>query len=199
MSMPGAFHICIKLSRPWDFRAGQFVYLSIPGVSTTGLFQSHPFVIAWWYKSVDEKKEEIEKRKEIEGKKEISRPDTIVLIAQPRRGFTFDLGRNSQENNLIDLRKRRTSEKPSSCLCSGIDKSFRMKAIVEGPYGEELNLDLYGTVLLFATGVGIAGQIPYVRQLLDDNNRWNSKTRRITLFWEIESESECMIFGERIG
>ena len=57
-----------------------------------------------------------------------------------------------------------------------------MKAIVEGSYEEELNLDLYNLILLFITGIDIAGQIPYIRQLLDDSNSWNIKTRRITLF-----------------
>ncbi|KAI9784310.1 MAG: hypothetical protein M1839_002371 [Geoglossum umbratile] len=63
-----------------------------------------------------------------------------------------------------------------------------MKAIIEGPYGNELNLELYGTVLLFATGIGIAGQLPYVKQLLEGYHNCEVKTRRIALFWEMDSE-----------
>ncbi|KAH8748345.1 hypothetical protein BGZ57DRAFT_739465, partial [Hyaloscypha finlandica] len=43
-----------------------------------------------------------------------------------------------------------------------------LRAIVEGPYGKEIHLDEYGIVLLFATGIGIAGQLPYVKQLLEN-------------------------------
>jgi hypothetical protein len=37
-----------------------------------------------------------------------------------------------------------------------------MRAVIEGLYRNELNLELYGTVLLFAIGIGIAGQLLYV-------------------------------------
>jgi len=45
-----------------------------------------------------------------------------------------------------------------------------LRAIVEGPYGKEIHLDEYGTVLLFATDIGIAGQ------LLEDFNIYNAKS-----------------------
>jgi NAD(P)H-flavin reductase len=64
----------------------------------------------------------------------------------------------------------------------------KMMAWVEGPYGKELNLESYGTVLLFATGIGIAGQLPYVAQLLEGYHNCEVKTRRIALFWELDSE-----------
>ena len=63
-----------------------------------------------------------------------------------------------------------------------------MRAIVEGPYGKEIHLDEYGTVLLFATGIGIAGQLPYVKQLLENFHNYDAKARRIALFWQVDSE-----------
>jgi NAD(P)H-flavin reductase len=68
------------------------------------------------------------------------------------------------------------------------DEGFEMRAVIEGPYGEELKLDSYGTVLLFATGIGIAGQLPYIERLLEGYRNCEVKTRRIALFWEVESE-----------
>ena len=56
------------------------------------------------------------------------------------------------------------------------------------PYGKEIHLDEYGTVLLFATGIGIAGQLPYVRQLLENFHNYDAKARRIALFWQVDSE-----------
>jgi NAD(P)H-flavin reductase len=57
-----------------------------------------------------------------------------------------------------------------------------MRAIVEGPYGRELYLETYGTVLLFATGIRIAGQLPYVTQLLKGYYNYEVKGCRIAFF-----------------
>lgn len=63
-----------------------------------------------------------------------------------------------------------------------------MKALIEGPYGRELDLSQYGTVFLIATGIRIAAQLPYLKQLVDGLRTWDSKTRRVALFWETEAE-----------
>jgi len=93
--------------------------------------------------------------------------DVIVLIVEKRKGFTRDLF--NYATNDVDLR-------------SG------MRAIVEGPYGKELDLETYDTVLLFATGMGIAGQLSYVTQLLERYHTCGVTDRRIALFWELDAE-----------
>jgi hypothetical protein len=92
--------------------------------------------------------------------------DVVVFIIQRQKGFTQSLPTSS----LIQL--------------------IKLRAIIEGPYGKEIHLDEYGTVLLFATGIGIAGQLPYMRQLLGNFHKYNAKARRIALFWQVESEGE---------
>ena len=62
--------------------------------------------------------------------------------------------------------------------------------VVEGPYGSELDPSGYGTVVLFATDIGIAGQLPYVTHLLRCFHRSDAKVRRLVLYWQIESECE---------
>ena len=37
----------VDIRRPWKFGLGQYAYLTIPWVSTTAVFQSHPFMITW--------------------------------------------------------------------------------------------------------------------------------------------------------
>ncbi|KAI0190540.1 hypothetical protein F4808DRAFT_465644 [Astrocystis sublimbata] len=64
----------------------------------------------------------------------------------------------------------------------------RHRALIEGPYGRSLSLGEYGTVLLLATGVGIAGQLPYVKELLELYKNCQAKTRRVVLFWELDTE-----------
>jgi NAD(P)H-flavin reductase len=53
---------------------------------------------------------------------------------------------------------------------------------IEGPYGSHTALDQYGTVLLFATGIGIAGQLSYMKEQLQLYREWQTKTRRHVLF-----------------
>ena len=144
-----AVHVHIRVPRPWQYRAGQYVYLCLPGVSYTSFAQSHPFYVAWWYQHQGN--------------------DYIVLIVQVRRGLTNDLHLHAT-----------ASDDPSS--------RFERRVLIEGPYGRELNLESYEIVMLFATGIGIAGQIAHVRQLLEGYRRGGIKTRRIGLFWEIDSE-----------
>jgi predicted ferric reductase len=93
--------------------------------------------------------------------------DYVVFLVQKRRGFTKDLFQH---------------------IGNSPGNTFPMRAVIEGPYGKGLNLDSYGTVLLFATGIGIAGQLSYVTQLLEGYCNCEVKTRRIALFWEVESE-----------
>src|SRR6266480_7083902 len=135
--------IRIKVSRPWKYQAGQYIWLCMPEASLTSFFQLHPFMISGWYHE--------------ENDKEV---DEVLLLVQERRGFTADLRHI---------------------------KNCKRKAIIDGPYGNGLHLESYDTVLLFATGIGIAAQLPYVKQLLDGHQK--VKTPRIALFWEIESES----------
>ena len=66
-----------------------------------------------------------------------------------------------------------------------------MRAVIEGLYGKELDLESYDTVLLFATGMGIAGQLLYVTQLLERYYNHGVTNQRIALFWELDSESKC--------
>ncbi|KAI1159500.1 hypothetical protein F5B18DRAFT_581492 [Nemania serpens] len=85
----------------------------------------------------------------------------IVLLVQPQRGFTRRLSRMSTR---------------------------RYRAFIEGPYGKSLPLGEYGTVLLLATGVSIAKQLPYVKKLLELYQDCQAKTRRIALFWELDED-----------
>jgi predicted ferric reductase len=140
----------VRVPRSWQSRAGQYVYLCIPGTGITAFTQLHPFYVAWYHHDSD--------------------GDYLVLIIHIQNGFSKTL--------------------LSYASSDGMDNWSTMRAFIEGPYGKELHLDTYGTVLLFATGIGIAGQLPYITQLLEGYDRSDVKARRIALFWELEDE--CM-------
>jgi len=167
IALSDAVRVHVKLPRAWEPQAGQYIYLCIPGVNYTAFAQLHPFYVAW---------------------RERNNGDTYaVLIVQKRRGFTKHLFLHREHLFDGDPEKRDLYQRNHLHGVKGI------RAVIEGPYGRELSLDSYGTVLLFATDIGITGQLSYVDQLLDGYHNCEVKTRRISLFWQVESESKCQI------
>jgi predicted ferric reductase len=128
-----AFKLQLTIARPWNFRAGQYIYLCIPRKS---IIQLHPFFISSWT------------------------GNTIELLVERRRGFTKEFE---------------------------LDSNFT--ALVFGPFGREIYLHRYGTVILFATGIGIAAQLPYMEKLLEGYQRGKVMVKKIIIYWEVRAES----------
>jgi len=143
-----AVQVHIKLSRPWNYRPGQYIYLCIPAISFWAWAQSHPYFISWWYLDSDG-------------------DQVVVLVVESQKGFS----------KVLNLHCHKGDSPP---------KEWR--AFIEGPFGHGIHLDEYGTVILMATGIGIAGQLPYIKQLLHGYTNHDIKARKISLFWEVESQ-----------
>jgi len=60
-------------------------------------------------------------------------------------------------------------------------------ALFSGPHGLSAPLAEFETVLLVASGLGIAAQLPYLRHLIRGYNDFQVRTRRIHLVWQLES------------
>jgi predicted ferric reductase len=90
---------------------------------------------------------------------------TLYLLVSPQHGFTGRLLHRSNHNRPL-------------------------KMIVDGPYGTEARNLRYDTILLFASGIGIAALMPFMKAIIDDHKRSRSSVRRISLIWEIDRESE---------
>lgn len=172
-TLPGALQIHVKVSRPWKYCAGQYVYLCIPGATYGSWMQSHPYFVSWWYKDQHGN-------------------DIVVFILECQSGFSSSLATRSSGN--LVLKKDRVGESFVLATNSDIESRFiiGLRSLVEGPYGCKTPLDEYGTVLLFATGIGIAGQLPYIKQFLQGFHDWDVKARRIALYWEVKSESKLV-------
>ncbi|KAI9889392.1 MAG: hypothetical protein M1814_005328 [Vezdaea aestivalis] len=87
------------------------------------------------------------------------RESKICLLVKPQRGFTSKLTRNTD---------------------------YPMRAFLDGPYGLRHKFGDFGTVLIFASGIGVAGQPPHVKELIAGYNNFEVRTRRIALFWQID-------------
>lgn len=161
-ALPGdSVRITLRVARPWKFSPGQHVYLYMPSV---GLWTSHPFSLAWSQDESDYGEKGLPVARSdllLSARKTIS----MSLIVRRRTGFT-------------DKMWRKAEMAPAG--------KFVTTAFVEGPYGQQ-SFQSYGTVMLFAAGVGITHQIPHVRDLVAAYANGTCATRKVTLVWIIQS------------
>jgi predicted ferric reductase len=160
-ALPGdAVRVTLRMPKTWKFRPGQHIYLYIPSI---GMWTSHPFSLAWSEESPDLASEKglPMARQDIFAAK----TTTMSLIIRRRTGFT---------NTLY---KRAEAHGPGAMITN---------AYVEGPYGGE-SFQSYGTVMLFAAGVGISHQVPHVRDLVAAYANGTAATRKVVLVWVIQS------------
>ena len=180
-ALPGeAIRVTVRVARPWAFRTGAHAYLYMPGL---GWWTSHPFSIAW--------------------SSELATPlvqNKHVTVLDPEKGY--DMGpmpHRSAAASAVDILARpgpqtisfvirsRTgfTEKLWRKAESAPEGRFTSKCFLEGPYGHQ-TLHSYGTVLLFATGVGITHQVPHVRDLVAGHANGTVAARKVVLVWIIQ-------------
>ncbi|KAF2261730.1 hypothetical protein CC78DRAFT_469567 [Lojkania enalia] len=165
--LPGdALRVTVRMARPWRFRPGQHAYIYMPLV---GLWTNHPFSLAW-----SEEEEELNVASMVADEKGLPmnrqdilemRKTSMSFIVRRRTGFTERL------------------YKKADLSAAG---KFTTAAFVEGPYGGE-DLTSYGTVMLWAAGIGITHQVPHVRDIVARYANGTTATRRLTLVWIIQS------------
>lgn len=161
-ALPGdAVRVTLKMTRPWTFQPGQHIYLYIPSI---GLWTSHPFSVGWSEpeEGVSDEKGMPMSRQDVIGLQK----STISLLVRRRTGFTNKLFRRAEESS---------------------NGKVSLTALVEGPYGSIHSMDSYGTVVLFAGGVGITHHVPFVQHLVRGYAEGTVAARRITLVWIIQS------------
>ena len=173
----------VRLRRHLPFKPGQFGYLKFPSLRWRYRFQAHPFMIMWCEYDV-----------EVKDDKQIDITNLTFLI-QPRGGLTARLDRELQ---LSDLSK---------------GSSFQWPVSFDGPYGQDLHLEQYETVMLVAQGPGIAGVLRYAQHLAQRSCRdrevkrllklestpnkvdlrktlHRDATKNVDLFWQLDLNSQ---------
>lgn len=60
-------------------------------------------------------------------------------------------------------------------------------AFVTGPHGTSESISQYESILLIATGSGIAAMLPYIKKLIYGYNTSTNRTRRVHLVWQLKS------------
>jgi hypothetical protein len=78
-------------------------------------------------------------------------------------------------------------------------RNYLQHVVMDGPYGSNLQLEKYETVILVAKGIGIAGILPYARHMTyrrvskDKNHEAYRKgliTRKLDVFWIMDDNSQ---------
>ncbi|KAJ5818507.1 hypothetical protein N7474_004098 [Penicillium riverlandense] len=162
-AMPGdAMRITLRLTRPWTFQPGQHIYLYIPAV---GWWSSHPFSVGWseTEEVLSDEKSMPMSRQDLLG---VPQKTTLSLLVRRRTGMTDKLFQRAADS---------------------FGSRITLRAFAEGPYGNIHTLDSYGSVLLFAGGVGITHHVPFVRHLVAGFADGTVAARRVTLVWIIQS------------
>ncbi|KAI0180885.1 ferric reductase NAD binding domain-containing protein [Hypoxylon sp. FL1284] len=160
-ALPGnAVRITVTMARPWTFRPGQHAYLYLPAIS---FWQSHPFSVAW-----SEEAEELTSDKLAMNRQDVlaMRKTTMSFVVRGRTGMTQSL-------------YQRAAARPDGRLMT--------TCLVEGPYGGQHQMHSYGTVMLFAGGVGVTHAVPHVRDLVTGFANNTVATRKVVLVWIIQS------------
>jgi len=128
-------------------------------IPAVGWWTSHPFSVAWSENARSDGEGLPTSGNDLLG----NRKDTVSLIVQRRAGVTDHLFRKASKG------------------------SITYHALTEGPYGNIHSLDSYGTILLFAGGLGIAHQISFVRHLVSGFAEGTVATRKIFLVWVVRT------------
>lgn len=97
---------------------------------------------------------------------------SLLLLVEPREGLTRKFVSYAGDSELEPLASQ-----------------YRL-AFFSGPHGLRVPMGDYCNVLLFASGFGIAAQIPYVKELIRDYHRCKVRTRRIHLVWQLHDFSK---------
>jgi len=160
-ALPGdTVRVTMTLARPWHARPGQHAYLYFP---TMSLWQSHPFSVSWVDDTDDVTSDRLASNHQ---DRAAMRKMQVAFVIRARTGFT----------NTLYQKVAKAPDGRMDAMC-----------FVEGPYGVCQPLDSYGTVVLFAGGVGITHQVPYIKELIQGYAQGKVATRKITLVWTIPS------------
>jgi predicted ferric reductase len=170
-----ACRVTFELVRPWRPQPGTHVHIYIP---TLAWLSSHPFSVAWTEtRPISTTLSPLDTEKALTGdlppsldNDPTSQTTSISLICRARTGFT---------RHMYD----RAVAQPN--------RTWHTWGAAEGPYGALDSLASYGTVLLFAGGVGITHQLSHLSPLISGSCDGTVATRKIVLVWSVPS-AECL-------
>lgn len=206
-ALPGeACRVTFELRRPWKYKPGCHVHAYLP---TMALWSSHPFSIAWAENrtsapelemreleklpsnnpsqilGINHRRPSLAPRMSSYGKESI--PTTTVTEIPGGKGPNTCIPREANVTTISLIMRKRfgMTEKLFNKADAMPNKTFTTYGAIEGPYGGYENFESYGTVILFAAGVGITHCVSYVHHLLTQYAQGTCATQKILLVWSV--------------
>jgi predicted ferric reductase len=201
-----ACRVTFELRRPWKYTPGCHVHAYIP---TMALWSSHPFSIAWAENRTSAPELEMRELEKLPS----NNPSQILGINHRRQSLAPRMSSYGKESlPMTTITEIPTSKGPNTCIPreanvttislvmrmrKGMTKKLYEKAsampnktfttwgAIEGPYGGHETFASYGTVILFAGGVGITHCVGYVHHLLTQYAQGTCATQKILLVWSV--------------
>ena len=200
-----ACRVTFELARPWRWTPGCHVHAYLPTIS---LWSSHPFSIAWAENRSREaplspREIEMEKMPEvstsarpplIQRQSNLSKTSagagtvtTIAEVTHKPQGANIALPRDANVTSVSLVMRARTGMTRQLYEKARASKTGTITTwgAIEGPYGGHESLSSYGTVVLFAGGVGITHCIGYVHHMLLQHQAGFGSTRKLLLIWSV--------------
>lgn len=72
----------------------------------------------------------------------------------------------------------------TSRLLSHREQCF--SSLIAGPFGKSIDVGHFGTVLMFATDIGIASHLPYLKSLMQGREDSSICTSRVLVTWQVQ-------------
>ncbi len=192
-----ACRVTFELSRPWHWKPGCHVHAYLPMIA---LWSSHPFSVAWAenrtrdglpppayesdksgaFTSSSEKRPQMPPRFS-------SAAHTVAEKIHRAEEPNIALARDANVSTVSLIIRARTgmTRKLYEKAAASPTGTITTWGAVEGPYGGHESFTSYGTVVLFAGGVGITHCVGYVHHLLSQYQAGTTVCRKILLVWSV--------------
>lgn len=175
-ALPGeAVRVTVDLQRAWHPRPGCHAHVYLPGMNPFLPWTSHPFSIAWApldSPSLSSSRAALP----------IAEKDEFVHPTAPTTSHSMSFICRSRTGLTRKLYERAVKD-PNATIS--------LRGAVEGPYGGHHSLDSFGTIVLFAGGVGITHQTMYLEHLIRGYHSSTVAAQKILLVWTVP-DSECL-------
>jgi predicted ferric reductase len=126
-----------------------------------------------------------------------------VYLTMIRPGFftilqrhPFMVADSGSESHDFQLRIQPRAGFTNRLLARTLVGATQLRAFVEGPYGHGFDLQDFGTVVLFASGIGIVGHLAYIQELVHDYRQSKTKTRDLLLVWQVDNKYQLDLVWE---
>ncbi|KAI9814227.1 MAG: hypothetical protein M1827_003393 [Pycnora praestabilis] len=167
-----ACRLTFDLQRPLKIKAGSHVYAYIPSVS---LWMSHPFSVAWTDDRATRSLPEL-KLEDLESK-----------TSSPQQVDFDEPCKTSTSVSLVISKRTGMTAKLFDCASASPNNIITIRGFIEGPYGGLESLHSYGTVIMFAGGIGITHQVSHVRDLVACYTAGTVAARKVVLVWSVRN------------